>query len=263
MIEVSRLFLHLSVIRCRFLIGDDRTFPTADFQLVPVGIFKKESVVSRTIVDTNLWPFEVCATGCPDQFGDLVHFLPGIGPERDPGSVCPVILVQSKTEKLGGRVATGGIKSTEIFAGNRIRRRFVFFANKSKLRQKFCIKLRRDGHVFHPQIDVIEQSFSHLFDFRFSFRIINFNPDQISSTAQTLMSTKPKGSATARITSSVTSVGTPDDFFGHETQRVASSAIFRRSADKCFSRARRSFTKRWMNRVFPIGRVAKLTPLGI
>ena len=41
---------------------------------------------------------------------------------------------------------------------------------------------------------------------RFSRRIISFNPDHVSSTAQTFTSTKPSGNATSRITSSVTSV---------------------------------------------------------
>src|ERR1051326_4548973 len=53
---------------------------------------------------------------------------------------------------------------------------------------------------------------------RNSFRIINFKPDQMSSTAQTLISTSPCGRAMPRITSSVMSVATPELFFGHEIQ---------------------------------------------
>src|SRR5437762_1814141 len=45
--------------------------------------------------------------------------------------------------------------------------------------------------------------------FRFSRRTINFNPDQVSSIAHIFTSTNPSGNATARTTSSVTSVGTP------------------------------------------------------
>src|SRR6516165_1223665 len=52
---------------------------------------------------------------------------------------------------------------------------------------------------------------------RWSFRITSFRPDQTSLTAHTLMSTKPSGNATSLIVSSVMSVATFDDFFGHET----------------------------------------------
>jgi hypothetical protein len=56
----------------------------------------------------------------------------------------------------------------------------------------------------------------------FSFRTTSFNPDQTASTAQTLISTSPIGNATSLIVSSVMSVGTLDDFFGHDTQIIPS-----------------------------------------
>lgn len=46
----------------------------------------------------------------------------------------------------------------------------------------------------------------------------SFNPDQTSLTAQTLISTNLRGSAISRMVSSVMSVSTPEDFFGHDTQ---------------------------------------------
>lgn len=64
--------------------------------------------------------------------------------------------------------------------------------------------------------------------YRSSFRTTSFSPDQTSVTAQTLTSTKPSGSATARTTSSVTSVGTFEDFFGQDTQTAAAGASFAR-----------------------------------
>ena len=78
-------------------------------------------------------------------------------------------------------------------------------------------------HVFHSQINVIKATRFH---FRFSLRTISFNPDQVSSIAHTFTSTNPSGRATARTTSSVTSAGTPDDFFGQETQTVPVSRDF-------------------------------------
>jgi hypothetical protein len=60
---------------------------------------------------------------------------------------------------------------------------------------------------------------------RWSFGITNFNPDQVSSIAQTLISTRPSGSAVFRTTTSVKSVATPEAFFGHDTQIVPSGTI--------------------------------------
>ena len=52
---------------------------------------------------------------------------------------------------------------------------------------------------------------------RFIFRITSFRSDQTSSTAQTLISTSPRGSAAALISSPETSVGSPEDFLGQDT----------------------------------------------
>jgi hypothetical protein len=79
--------------------------------------------------------------------------------------------------------------------------------------------------------------------FRFVRRTINFNPDQVSSIAHTLTSTNPSGSAMDRTTSSVTSVGTPADFFGQETQTIPVSATFSRKIDNLFSYSPRLLVK--------------------
>ena len=57
-------------------------------------------------------------------------------------------------------------------------------------------------------------------------RIINFNPDHTSSTAQTFTSTRPIGSARSRIVSSVILLVTPELFFGQETQITPPGTIF-------------------------------------
>jgi hypothetical protein len=59
----------------------------------------------------------------------------------------------------------------------------------------------------------------------FSFRITNFNPDQTSLTAQTLMSTSPIGRAKSRIVSSVISLFIPELFFGQEIQIIPAGEI--------------------------------------
>lgn len=53
----------------------------------------------------------------------------------------------------------------------------------------------------------------------------NFNPDQISSTAQTFMSTSPLLNAKSLITSSVISVAIFDDFFGQEIHIIPFGSI--------------------------------------
>ena len=59
-------------------------------------------------------------------------------------------------------------------------------------------------------------------DHRNSFRMTSFKPDQISLTAQTFMSTNPRGKANSRMVSSVISVGTFEAFFGHDTHMAQS-----------------------------------------
>src|SRR5262249_18028249 len=54
--------------------------------------------------------------------------------------------------------------------------------------------------------------------FRSRRRKTKRRPDQVSSMAQTLLSTRPEARPTSRTTSSVRSVGTPDARLGHATQ---------------------------------------------
>src|SRR5437667_8662095 len=65
--------------------------------------------------------------------------------------------------------------------------------------------------------------------YRSSFRIISFSPDQTSSTAQTFISTSPSGKAIWRTTSSVTSVATPELFFGQDTHIIPAGSIAHRN----------------------------------
>src|SRR5439155_94869 len=141
-------------------------------------------------------------------FCNTIDFVSRIGPECDARSVRLVVLVLVNHEKLRRLVDACRIKSMEIAAGFRAGRRFVPFTNKSELRQKLSVKLNCYLHFFHSQINVIKATRFH---FRFSLRTISFNPDQVSSIAHTFTSTNPSGSATARTTSSVTSVDTSDD----------------------------------------------------
>ena len=66
----------------------------------------------------------------------------------------------------------------------------------------------------------------------------SLRPDQTSSTAQTLTSTKPRGSAWRRMSSSPISLGTPEERFGHDTQIMPSRAICRIAAGSVSANSR-------------------------
>jgi hypothetical protein len=72
----------------------------------------------------------------------------------------------------------------------------------------------------------------------------SLSPDQVSSTAQTFTSTSPSGKAISRITSSVTSVGFLDAFFGQETQTAASARMSLRSCGNRTASSARRVTKK-------------------
>src|SRR5215471_3249343 len=84
---------------------------------------------------------------------------------------------------------------------------------------------------------------------RSSFRTTSLSPDHVSSTAQTLTSTNPSGSATSRIASSVTSVGTLAAFFGHETHTIARGSSLSRNVASARASVARLVAKTWTTSV--------------
>src|SRR6185369_8084958 len=80
----------------------------------------------------------------------------------------------------------------------------------------------RIGDAPEGGIDLHECSARHVS--RSATRTTSRSPDHVSSTAHTLLSTRPSDRACLRITSSVTSVFTPDAFFGQATQRPPSAS---------------------------------------
>ncbi len=79
---------------------------------------------------------------------------------------------------------------------------------------------------------------------RFFTGITNFNPDQTSLTAQTLISTRPASSPLCRIKSSVRSVVTPDAFFGHEIHNMPAGASAFAAGNNSSSSPARDLTNR-------------------
>lgn len=99
-------------------------------------------------------------------------------------------------------------------------------------------------------------------DPRSETRITSLSPDHTSLTAQTLTSTNPSGSATARITSSVTSDGTFEAFFGHDTHTYPAGASDRRRVARRFASAARFVTNTCAAATEPPARAVRVTPAG-
>ena len=70
--------------------------------------------------------------------------------------------------------------------------------------------------------------------------ITSFNPDQISSTAQTFTSTSPVWMAKFRIISSEMSAKTFDDFFGQDIQIIPFNLIL------CFNSGNNNLYSSWL-----------------
>src|ERR1700724_958427 len=121
-----RRIIHPSTLRRTLLLCNDGIRPTANFQFVAFRVLEKERVVTRAVVDANLGPFQIFAAGLSHQFGDLVHFFPGLGPERNPRPVWSMVFVFGETKELRRPIAARGVESMEIFALTLWGCRFVF-----------------------------------------------------------------------------------------------------------------------------------------
>src|SRR5262245_18355915 len=78
----------------------------------------------------------------------------------------------------------------------------------------------------------------------------SFSPEQTSVTAHTLMSTKPRGRAISRTVSSVMSVGTLADFFGHDTQTTPVALSFERQERSALTSSVLREVKMWTMSAF-------------
>jgi hypothetical protein len=138
---------------CR-LTGKYWTLAATDFELISLGVFEKEGVVTRAVTSANFRPFKVFPTSVAHEFRNAVHFVPRIGPKRDPCAIRFMVFIWTKPKEFRRFVAACGIESMVVSRG--------FFVNESKLRQEFSVKLFRRFHVSHSQIDVIEATRFHV-----------------------------------------------------------------------------------------------------
>src|SRR5436190_19277147 len=216
----------------------------ANLELVAVRIFEKNGVITGAIFHAQFRAFDVLRAGFAKNFGNVIDRFATRRPERN--SICVRLMIGFLFE------------SKEINADSALRFEqtpalTALVDAKSDRRQNQFIKSLGRLAISYPQVDVIEKARAHgkslrsqmwVVYLRFSRRIMSFSPDHVSSTAHTFTSTKPSGRQTSRITSSVISVATPDDFFGQEIQTTPASSIILRKRFSSFSSSRCSVTKR-------------------
>jgi len=79
---------------------NDRIFARADFQLVAVGIFEEQRVVSQTITGANFWAFQILRASIARDLSNAVHFFACLRPKRDPRFVRLMIWICGKSKKV-------------------------------------------------------------------------------------------------------------------------------------------------------------------
>src|SRR5262249_7852728 len=105
-------------------------------------------------------------------------------------------------------------------------------ANRRKLLRNFRLRAatRRCPHVIHRGCGtsvepVIAGKLTYFLGRSFK-RKTNFSPDHTSSMAQTFTSTIPFARPISRTIFSLRSLGTPEVFFGHDTQSIPAGVSF-------------------------------------
>src|SRR6266516_6044349 len=123
-------------------LRNDRTLPAANLQLVRIRVLEEKSIVAGTVIGTDFRTFKHLAACFAHQLCQAIHVFACICPKRNARAVRLMVAILCKTEKFRRPVATGSIKSMEVFA-----RAFV---NKSQLRQKFSVELSCHLHIPDP-----------------------------------------------------------------------------------------------------------------
>jgi hypothetical protein len=139
---------------CIYLTRKYRLLAAANFELVAIGVFEKEGVVTRAVALANLRPLKVFPASVAHKFRNPIHFFACVRPKRDTCTIRFVVFIRTEAKEFRRLVTDSGKKSMEGSTG--------LFVNESKLGQKFSVKLFRRFHVFHPQIDVIKTTRFHV-----------------------------------------------------------------------------------------------------
>ena len=87
-----------------FSFCNDRIFAAADFQLVAVGIFKEESVVTRAIFGAHFRAFQISAANFTYEFGDAVNFVARVGPESNARPIRLMMSIFGEAKEIRGLI---------------------------------------------------------------------------------------------------------------------------------------------------------------
>src|SRR5439155_6046974 len=139
--RLMRRITHSLTVRQTSSFRNDRPFTAANFQPVTIRVLEEKCIVASTVLPTDFRTFKRFAARLTHQLRKAIHFFSCIRPECDSRAIWLMIFVSLENEKFCRLVAASGIKGM-IFPARP-------FLNKSKLRQKFSIKLSRGFHVFH------------------------------------------------------------------------------------------------------------------
>jgi hypothetical protein len=143
-------FLLADSTKCRQIVQLLRAgsaFAVADFKFVPVGIFKKDGVITRAVFDTEFGAFDIFATGFANNLGNLIHGGAARCPEGDAVSVGLMIGLFRESEKIDCFGAFRLEQSPALSA---------FVDVKANGTEDLGIKALRGFPIPYPKIDVVE-----------------------------------------------------------------------------------------------------------
>jgi hypothetical protein len=124
----------------------------ADFQFVPVRIFKKNGVISKAVFQAEFRPFDIVSARFADYFGDFIHGCATRRPEGDATSIWPMIGFLGESKKVYGLIAVS-FKQSPLFS--------ALIDTKADSGQDLRVESLRVFAVLYPEINVIEKARAH------------------------------------------------------------------------------------------------------
>ena len=94
------------------LTGNDRTLPTANFQLVPIGIFEKAGVIAAAICATDLWAFQILPADLAHKPGESINFFTSLSPKSDSRAIGLMTSILREAEERFRFVSAGHIEDS-------------------------------------------------------------------------------------------------------------------------------------------------------
>ena len=131
-------------------LRNDGASPTADFQLIPVRIFKEKRVITRTVFRPDLRALQVFAPCLTDNLSDVIDLFARLCPKCDSRIVGAMIRIFGEAKKF------------RRFAGALFFERTPFLRalieGKPNCRQNFGEEFLGPRPITDTQIDVIKET---------------------------------------------------------------------------------------------------------